>query len=156
MAKDPVFHFSVVGADDHKDIILQNKETGVPEHEANPSDQIWILPLRGGEATPLTDIPGGVKNFTWSSDGKLIALIRTDQDTKQEGELKNRKEDQIEVDKNYKFDRLWVVDVAARQARLITKTDMNIDDIDWSPDGGRFLARVSPTPLSSPPAANER
>jgi len=146
LAKDPVFHFSVVGADDRKDITLQNKEIGVPEHEAKRADQIWILPLRGGEATPLTDIPGGVKSFTWSKDGKLIAFIRTDLDTKQDVERKNRKEDQIEVDKNYKFDRLWVVDVAIQQARLITKADMNIDDIDWSPDGGRVLARVSPTP----------
>src|SRR5437016_10254077 len=36
--------------------------------------------------------------------------------------------DLIEVDANYKYDRLWVYDLAAQQARLVTKENMNIDD----------------------------
>jgi dipeptidyl aminopeptidase/acylaminoacyl peptidase len=145
--KDPAFHFSIVGADDRKDLLKDDEKPGTVERrEAKPSAQIWVISLQGGEAAPLTDIPGGVKRFKWSKDGKRLAFVRTDQDTKEEKERKERKHDEIEVDKNYKFDRLFVFELAKREARLITKMDRNIDDFEWSPDGSRFLARISPTP----------
>jgi dipeptidyl aminopeptidase/acylaminoacyl peptidase len=143
--KDESFHFSIVGAEDRKDLEPPEKRPDAGER-ADRQQQIWLISLQGGEATPITNIPGGVKSFEWSKDGKAIAFIRTDQDTKEEAERKRRKEDHIEVDRNYKFDRLWIYSFANRQARLVTKTDQNIDAFDWSPDGARFLARVSPTP----------
>ena len=148
LANDKSFRFSVLGAEGQKDLAQPEKANATEDAEAKPkpTQQIWIISLNGGEASPLTAIPGGVKNFKWSKDGKLIAFIRTDQDTKEEAQRKRRKQDQIEVNKNYKFDRLWTYDPDTQQARLITKTDVNVDDFDWSPDGTRFLARVSPTP----------
>lgn len=87
----------------------------------------------------------GIKHFKWSKDGKYIAFIRTDQDTTKERDRKKQKNDEITVDHDYKYDRLWIYDVAQHQARLLTKTDMNIDAFDWSPDGSEIVARVSPT-----------
>jgi Tol biopolymer transport system component len=146
-AKNRTFQFSIVGAEDRKDIAPPETKPGAPEEKpAKPVNQIWLISLHGGEAIPLTAIPGGVKKFKWSKDGKQLAFVRTDQDTKEEAERKQRKEDHIEVDANYKFDRLWVYDLGSRQARLVTKENMNIDDFDWAPDGSRFLVRISPTP----------
>ena len=147
LAKSQTFRFSIVGAEGRKDLAPPEiKPGGVEDQEAKPIEQIWLISLKGGEAVPLTDIPGGVKKFKWSKDGKRLAFIRTDQNTKEEAERKHHKEDQREVDRNYKFDRLWIYDLAAHEARLITKDDMNIDDFDWVPDGSRFIARISPTP----------
>jgi dipeptidyl aminopeptidase/acylaminoacyl peptidase len=146
-AKNGTFPFRVVGAEDRQDLAPPDTKPGTPEEKpAKPASQIWLISFGGGEAIPLTAIPGGVKKFKWSGDGKLLAFVRTDQDTKQELERKQRKEDHLEVDRNYKFDRLWVCDLAAHEARLVTKENMNIDDFDWAPDGSRFLARISPTP----------
>ncbi len=36
--------------------------------------QIWILPLSGGEAWQLTNVAGGVSEFCWSPDGRLLAF----------------------------------------------------------------------------------
>ena len=48
--------------------------------KANPDEmQLWLMPATGGEATPLTDLPGGVKQLVWSPDGKTIAFVRRDQ-----------------------------------------------------------------------------
>jgi len=139
--------FSIVGAEDRKDIFPPDpKSSTTEERAAKPVDQIWLISMRGGEAMQVTDIPGGVKKFKWSMDCKQLAFVRTDQDTKQELERKHRKEDQIEVDANYKYDRLWVYDLAAQQVRLVTRENMNIDDFDWAPDSSRFLVRISPTP----------
>jgi len=40
------------------------------------SSQIWTLPMDGGEAQPLTDLPrGGLSSLSWSPDGKSLAFI---------------------------------------------------------------------------------
>lgn len=143
---DPAFRFKIVGADDRKDLANDDKKPSADASKAKPTEQIWLLSLAGGEGTPLTDISGGIKKFKWSKDGKKIAFVRQDQDTKEERQRKEHKNDEIEVDKNYKYDRLYVYDVATRQAALVTKMDRNIDDFEWSPDGSKFMARISPTP----------
>lgn len=146
LAKSGAFHFSLTGGNYKGKIVPQDEEPdAVNEGNPMPSRQLWLISVAGGEAMPLTAVPGGIKSFKWSNDGKLLAFVRRDPYTAEELERKQQKEDQIEVDKNYKFDRLWVYDLATQQARLITGSDVNIDDFDWSPDGRHFLARVSPT-----------
>ena len=110
-------------------------------------EQVWAIRLDGGEAYQLTDVPGGVKAFKWSRDGKSIGFIHRDQDTPEEKARKETKEDQILVNENYKFDRLWTYDVASHASRQVTKGDVNVDDFDWSPDGRQVIARLSPTPV---------
>jgi dipeptidyl aminopeptidase/acylaminoacyl peptidase len=135
------FQFSLWGVENRTDLEPDSdKKDG-----SDPGMQLWLISLHGGEAVPLTHIPGGIKNFRWSRDGKFIAFIHTDQDTAKERERKKQKNDEILVDRNYKYDRLWIYDVAQHQARLLTKTDINIDAFDWSPDGKEIVARVSPT-----------
>lgn len=94
---------------------------------------------------PLTYIPGAIKSFRWSRGWKFIWFIRTDQDSKTERDRKKDKNDEIEVDRNYKYDRLWIYEVGAHQARLVTRASINIGAFDWSPDGQSVVVRVSPT-----------
>lgn len=37
--------------------------------------QIWVAPTAGGEARPVTAIKGGVEEFVWSPDSRLIAFV---------------------------------------------------------------------------------
>ncbi|HMD21548.1 MAG TPA: hypothetical protein VKH40_14565, partial [Alloacidobacterium sp.] len=137
-----LFHFSLTGVEGRTDLEPHDdKKDG-----SDPGMQLWLISLHGGEAFPLTNIAGGIKEFRWSKDRKYIAFVRKDQDTAQERERKKQKNDEIVVNQNYKYDRLWIYDVAQHQARLLTKTDINIDAFDWSPEGSEIVARVSPTP----------
>ncbi|QNI30546.1 S9 family peptidase [Alloacidobacterium dinghuense] len=136
------FQFSLTGVEGRGDLEWpDNKKDG-----SDPGMQLWLISLHGGEAAPLTNIVGGIKTFKWSKDGKSIAFIRTDQDTAQQRERKKQKNDETVVDHDYKFDRLWLYDVAQHQARPLTKADVNIDAFDWSPNGSQIVARISPTP----------
>ncbi|WP_158785790.1 S9 family peptidase [Granulicella sp. L46] len=116
-----------------------------PEADADAM-QLWIISLSGGEAEPLTYLPGGIKSFRWSHDGKSIAFVRTDTDTPAEAAAKKDKNDQDYVDHHYKYDRLWIYDLASHQARHLTTGDINIDTIEWSPDDATIISRASPTP----------
>ena len=108
--------------------------------------QLWSIAVDGGEAVPLTRMPGGLRSFKLSPDGHLIAFLRADTDSPAERERKARKDDRELVDQEYHFQRLWLFDLAAHQARLLTRDDSNIDTLDWSPDAAALVARVSPTP----------
>lgn len=123
------------------------QDSSAPAEKAEkPELQIWLMPVNGGEALPLTHMPGGVKDLKWSKDGNSIAFIHQDQDSQSDKGRKERKEDQVVVGRDYKFDRLWIYQFATRQARQLTRDGVNIDDFDWSPDGAKLVARISPTP----------
>ncbi len=135
----------------HFSLAPGTRRPDLPDHNGKPSVdadamQLWIISLRGGEAEPLTYLPGGIRSFHWSHDGRSIAFIRTDTDTPEEIARKKDKYDQIRVDHDYKYDRLWIYDIEKHQARLLTTSNINIDAFDWSPNDSTVVARVSPTP----------
>ncbi|HTF69392.1 MAG TPA: hypothetical protein VK638_42610, partial [Edaphobacter sp.] len=138
------FPFSVERIESRPDLVEALKEK--PKKDAHQDAQLWILPLAGGEALPLTNLPGEIKAFKWSPDGSRIAFVRTDVDTKADAERKEKKIDDRRVDFDYRFDRLYIYDLATHKATLVTVGDRNLCDFDWSPDGKRFITRISPTP----------
>lgn len=138
------FHFSLAAGTVRPDIPADTEHKDPKPDE--PGMQLWLISLSGGEAQPLTNLPGGIRAFKWSPDGKSIAFIRTDADTKAEHDRKLAKNDETHIDTDYHYDRLWIYDLATHQARLLTAQDLNIDTLDWSPDGKTILSRVSPTP----------
>jgi dipeptidyl aminopeptidase/acylaminoacyl peptidase len=42
---------------------------------AGKEDQLFVLPLDGGEARQLTDLPRGAKSPAWSPDGRTLAFL---------------------------------------------------------------------------------
>ncbi|MFC6645067.1 hypothetical protein ACFQBQ_05560 [Granulicella cerasi] len=117
-----------------------------PKKDAKQGAQLWLLPVSGGEAMPLTNLPGDVKAYRWSPDGKKIAFVRADTDTKELADRKEKKIDDHRVDFDYRFDRLYVYDLATHTATLVTEGERNLCDFDWSPDMKHFLVRIAPTP----------
>jgi dipeptidyl aminopeptidase/acylaminoacyl peptidase len=47
--------------------------------EREDAQQIHLLPLGGGEATRLTDLPRGVRKFEWSPDGRRLLVLTSSQ-----------------------------------------------------------------------------
>ncbi|MBN8886208.1 MAG: S9 family peptidase [Rudaea sp.] len=146
-AADARFRFSVANADDRIDFHAKSGgDKDSMESDAKPGRQIWIVAATGGEATPLTNISGNVRNFKWSRDGRFLAFTRKDQETRAEVRSREQKQDQVVVDRVLKYSRLWIYDLSTREARLLTKGDTNVVDYDWSPDGTHIAATVSATP----------
>jgi dipeptidyl aminopeptidase/acylaminoacyl peptidase len=108
--------------------------------------QIFLMPVGGGEPERLTEHKGGVRSIAWSPDGKSIAFIADQEPTPAEEKRIKEKDDAIVVDTNYKFNRLWVLDVATRTTRMLTTGDVVASDPQWSPDGTRIAYATNPTP----------
>jgi len=110
------------------------------------TQQIWLLPVDGGEATVLTDAPGEVQALKWSRDGTRLGFILRDPETPEHAAATEARRDMVEIDRSYRMSRFWVYDLAGHQARGVSPASLNIDDFDWSPDGRQVAARVTDTP----------
>lgn len=121
------------------------------DDEKGPKTQIWVLPMAGGEARPVTDAEAGVGSFRWSPGGTRIAYTMRDPETKAERKRKREKRDVELVDQEFKYSHVYVTtfdptsDEIAPSVRL-TGGEMHVTGFDWAPDGKRiaFSHQVDP------------
>jgi len=122
--------------------------------------QVHLLPLDGGEARRLTDLPRGVDGFAWSPDGRSLVVRSASRASSRKADARAR--GKVEPPKpgeqptsDYRYlDRLqnmlngpgfiydhvsnlWIVDVATGAARRLTTGRTSHEDPVFSPDGTR-------------------
>ena len=125
--------------------------------DAREVDQLWLLNRTGGEAERITDLPGGVSEYTWSPDSKRLALIVSDPDpdsTASSPDTAAKTTAKPIVINRFQFkedetgyldtgrDHLYLFELASRNAVLLTPGQYNEVWPAWSPDG-RSIAFVS-------------
>ena len=107
-------------------------------------NQVWVLPLSGGEGRQVTTTEASVDTYRWSPDGSRIAFLMRDPETSAEKTAKEEKRDVILVDRNYKFSHLYVVALpearteSVRSLRL-TAGDFHVTGFSWAPDGTQIV-----------------
>ena len=123
-------------------------------------DQIHLLPLDGGEARRLTDLPRGVEAFEWAPDGSRLVVVSASHGATQREDRRRRGLDPAEpgsppasdyrfVDrldymlngKGFIYDRvmhLWLVEVGDGTASRLTDGRTSDTEPAWSPDGTRI------------------
>ena len=117
--------------------------------------QVWLLNRSGGEAARLTEMPGGVSGFEWSPDSTRLVIVSrdpedaesdSDESTDEEEEQSHDTPDPIVVDRyqfkrdgqdwlGHRYQRLYLFDVATREASLLTPGPYDSTQPSWGPDG---------------------
>lgn len=124
--------------------------------------QVYLLPLDGGEARMLSDLPRGVSGFAWAPDSaSLVALSasrgatreadarRRDVDAGPRGSRQQPRSDYHFVDRlqylmngeGFVYDKvphLWLVDASTGEARRLTDGPSPDRDPAWSPDATKI------------------
>lgn len=106
--------------------------------------QVWVIPVTGGEAFPVTDAEAGVSSFLWGDSGDRIAYLAADAETEEEKARRKEKRDVIFVDRGFKYDHIYTVpfDPTAPTpgpATRHTEGDFHVTGYDLSPDGNTFV-----------------
>jgi len=125
-------------------------------------EQVHLLPLEGGEARRLTDLPRGVIGFAWAPDGRTLAVLSPsrgatrEEDARRRGIPARKPAADAPREPDYRYlDRLgyelnglgfivgreaelWIVTVESGDARRLTAGGTPITEPAWSPDGTRI------------------
>ncbi len=146
-------------------MLVEEEPDRVAEDSTDREDatQVHLLPLDGGEARRLTDLPRGVEGFEWSPDGTRLVVRSASRGATLPEDARLRGRDAASgsragapPDSDYRFvDRLdymlngkgfvydrvthlWLVDVETGAATRLTDGIVADTEPAWSPDGTRI------------------
>jgi len=109
-------------------------------------NQIYLIPIDGGEATALTECETGVQSFAWSPDGDKIAFMANEPKTDKEKQKEEDKDDAYSQDKDDRHSRLWTIDVESRDVQQITSGAWRLSGYAWTPGGDRLVIKATDHP----------
>ena len=83
--------------------------------------RVWMAPLAGGEALPMTAKGSSAGTPRWSPDGKYLTFLAT------------RTEGKTQV---------WALNRLGGEAQQLTTIKQGVNGYAWSPDGKRLLLPI--------------
>jgi len=97
--------------------------------------QMYVTSATGGSARKLTSVKGFLAGTSWSPDGKSIAVLFTENATREAGPLVAETPETGEIKDAFFEQRLAIVDAATGNLQQVTPADTYIYEYDWAPDG---------------------
>ena len=115
--------------------------------------QVYVLPVDGGEAYPLTAHGDAVSAFRFSPDGTTLLFLARDGETDEEERRRTERDDALVVDETFRGTHLWIQNLQAQTltdaATRLTEGPFTVSNADWSPDSGRIAFERRPSPAAN-------
>jgi dipeptidyl aminopeptidase/acylaminoacyl peptidase len=115
-------------------------------------NDLFRIPIAGGEAEQLTKVKGGIRGYELSPDNHSAAYTTVEPDEEFEKAVKEKRDMRV-LDARPQNARIWVQPMAKESggkesaARAITPTDCHVQEFDWSPDGASIAFTSWATPV---------
>ena len=114
-----------------------------PDDDEAATEQVWILPIDGGEARKVTSAKEGVLDYAWIPDTDAILYLASEPrprslESLRKDERNRRKVDPIVELEDRQRRQLWRMDVDDTKPKLLLTGDYGIMDFAISHDGERL------------------
>ncbi|HEY6351507.1 MAG TPA: prolyl oligopeptidase family serine peptidase, partial [Candidatus Angelobacter sp.] len=107
--------------------------------------QLYVVDLAAGRPRKLTSVIGFLDAPGWSSDGKTLAVLFTENAARASGPLVAETPQTGVIKDAVTEQRLALVDADhGGNLRQISPASMYVYEYDWSPDGRRFVVTAAP------------
>jgi dipeptidyl aminopeptidase/acylaminoacyl peptidase len=119
----------------------------VARRDPDSVNQIYLLPIEGGEARRITSHGTAVSSISWAPDGKALYFLATDAKSTDERERDRLQDDVYSFEEtNFKHRHLWTTDLDGKTAR-VTDGAWTVGSYELSADGKRIAMHRTPGPL---------
>jgi len=105
--------------------------------------QLYVIDLPAGRARKLTNVKGFLDAPGWSPDGKILAVLFTENATRAAGPLVAETPQTGVIKEAVTEQRLALIDATGGKLRQISPPEMYVYEYDWSPDGKRFVTTAA-------------
>ena len=119
-------------------------ETEPLDEDDDPlTEQIWLLPIDGGEARRLTNAKEGVLDYAWDFDTNSLVYLAPEPRPAPVESVRKTDRDRRKVDATVEQDdrlrrQFWRVDAEDRKPKLLFTADYGVTEFAVSPDGKRL------------------
>ncbi len=101
--------------------------------EEKSENRLWMIPVEGGEALPMTLEGTSASRPRFSPDGKYLAFLSARSEGGNNGERART--------------QVWLLDRRGGEGRELTEVMQGVQSFDWSPDSTRLVLLIQdPTP----------
>src|SRR6185503_9968094 len=101
--------------------------------------RVLLCNARGLSCAEVPGTKGPIRDVRWSTDGKVLAFLRTLTDAAPAAGGPARSDATV-VGEGYRQTGLWVVDPLQGEPRLLSPRDATVWKFNWSPDSRRLVA----------------
>jgi dipeptidyl aminopeptidase/acylaminoacyl peptidase len=109
------------------------------EKSSSEESQLRVVSADGTLTRSLASFRGQLNTTRWSPDGRTISLLYSE--SKPDAGANPRV---VIVGKQYRQQRVALVDLASGRISLLTPSDLFIYEYDWSPDSRRLVVTAAP------------
>ncbi|QBD78178.1 hypothetical protein EPA93_20120 [Ktedonosporobacter rubrisoli] len=121
------------------------------------TSQIYLLPLNGGEARQLSNLPQGISSYSWRPDGKLLLATSAWKPGDDKADPTDANElvylytrlDELQNGTGHlqgRHEQLWLIPLQGNAMRL-TSEPVDLLQSSWSPDGTEIAFSANRRPL---------
>jgi dipeptidyl aminopeptidase/acylaminoacyl peptidase len=115
---------------------------GNDEHQA-----LYVIPLRGGEATRVLSHDTGVGAYSFNGDGSRVAFLSKDEKPKDKEKLGKKGFNAEIFEEELRFTRVWIGTLNSDDEPKLLELDGNASELHWSPTTDKLAVALAPTPL---------
>jgi dipeptidyl aminopeptidase/acylaminoacyl peptidase len=120
------------------------------KRSVDKKNQIFIMPLSGGEALQLTNHKNSIDSYKWSENANQIFFTAEEPRSEKEQKEYDLGDDAVFVfegpngREEARWRNLWMFDLSTKKEKRLTDEEFIINEFDVSPDGKRVVFTAAP------------